>query len=92
MKKNILIATLSLMCIGFFFYGLISRVQAEKERELSLQYRIKLIEMRMKLEAAKDDAMQQKTMAEQHAAMVAIRNNELAQKMASQTIQQSTRK
>lgn len=92
MKKNILIATLSLMCIGFFFYGLINRVQAEKERELSLQYRIELIEMRMKLEAAKEDAMQQKTMAEQHAAMVAIRNNELAQKIALQTIQQSTRK
>ena len=91
MKKNILIATLSLMCIGFFFYGLINRVQAENERELSLQYRIKLIEMRMKLEAAKEDAMQQKTMAE-HAAMVAIRNNELAQKIALQTIQQSTRK
>ena len=91
MKKNILIATLSLMCIGFFFYGLINRVRAEKERELSLQYRIELIEMRMKLEAAKEDAMQQKTMAEQ-AAMVAIRNNELAQKIALQTIQQSTRK
>ena len=91
MKKNILIATLSLMCIGFFFYGLINRVRAEKERELSLQYRIELIEMRMKLEAAKEDAMQQKTMAE-HAAMVAIRNNELAQKIALQTIQQSTRK
>lgn len=91
MKKNILIATLSLMCIGFFFYGLINRVQAEKERELSLQYRIELIEMRMKLEEAKEDAMQQKTMAE-HAAMVAIRNNELAQKIALQTIQQSTRK
>ena len=91
MKKNILIATLSLMCIGFFFYGLINRVQAEKERELSLQYRIELIEMRMKLEEAKEDAMQQKTMAEQ-AAMVAIRNNELAQKIALQTIQQSTRK
>lgn len=91
MKKNILIATLSLMCIGFFFYGLINRVRAEKERELSLQYRIELIEMRMKLEEAKEDAMQQKTMAE-HAAMVAIRNNELAQKIALQTIQQSTRK
>ena len=91
MKKNILIATLSLMCIGFFFYGLINRVRAEKERELSLQYRIELIEMRMKLEAAKEAAMQQKTMAE-HAAMVAIRNNELAQKIALQTIQQSTRK
>ena len=91
MKKNILIATLSLMCIGFFFYGLINRVRAEKELELSLQYRIELIEMRMKLEAAKEAAMQQKTMAEQ-AAMVAIRNNELAQKIALQTIQQSTRK
>ena len=91
MKKNIIIAVLSLLCIGFFFYGLINRVRAENERELRLQYRIKLIEMRMKLEAAKEDAMQQKTMAE-HAAMVAIRNNELAQKIALQTIQQSTRK
>ena len=91
MKKNIIIAVLSLLCIGFFFYGLINRVRAENERELRLQYRIKLIEMRMKLEAAKEDAMQQKTMAEQ-AAMVAIRNNELAQKIALQTIQQSTRK
>ncbi len=91
MKKNILIATLSLMCIGFFFYGLINRVQAEKERELSLLYRVQLIETKRELEEAKQVAMQQKAMAE-HATLLALRNNELAQKIALQTIQQSTRK
>ena len=91
MKKNILIATLSLMCIGFFFYGLINRVQAVKERELSLLYRVQLIETKRELEEAKQVAMQQKAMAE-HATLLALRNNELAQKIALQTIQQSTRK
>ena len=91
MKKNILIATLSLMCIGFFFYGLINRVQAEKERELSLLYRVQLIETKRELEEAKQVAMQQKAMAE-HATLLALRNNELAQKITLQTIQQSTRK
>lgn len=37
MKKNIAIAVLSLLCIGFFFYGLIQKIEAEKQAKMTLE-------------------------------------------------------
>lgn len=37
MKKNIAIAVLSVLCIGFFFYGLIRKIEAEKQAEIAAE-------------------------------------------------------
>lgn len=37
MKKNIAIAVLSLLCIGFFFYGLIQKIEAEKQAQIAIE-------------------------------------------------------
>lgn len=37
MKKNIAIGVLALLCIGFFFYGLIQKMKAEQQAEIAFE-------------------------------------------------------
>lgn len=37
MKKNIAIAVLALLCIAFFFYGLIQKLEAKKQAEIAIE-------------------------------------------------------
>ena len=37
MKKNIAIAVLALLCIAFFFYGLIQNLEAKKQAEIAIE-------------------------------------------------------
>jgi predicted Holliday junction resolvase-like endonuclease len=37
MKKNIAIAVLALLCIAFFFYGLIQHIEAKKQAETAFE-------------------------------------------------------
>ncbi|MFM7428590.1 MAG: hypothetical protein ACKO1F_01690 [Flammeovirgaceae bacterium] len=35
MSKNIVIVILAILCVGFFFYGLIQNIEAKKQTELA---------------------------------------------------------
>lgn len=37
MKKNIAIAVLALLCIAFFFYGLIQNLEAKKQAKIAFE-------------------------------------------------------
>lgn len=36
MSKNIVIVILAILCVGLFFYGLIQKIEAEKQAELAI--------------------------------------------------------
>jgi acetyl-CoA carboxylase carboxyltransferase component len=52
MKKNIAIALLSLLCIGSFVYGLIQKIEAQKQAEIAIIEAKKAVECQARTEQA----------------------------------------
>ncbi len=77
MKKNIIIAVLSFLCVTFFLYGLIQNLEAKKQAEIAIEQTKAAAECRNQAEIEMKRAQEAHKLAQMMAKEATLRAEKL---------------